>query len=195
MEVEFTLTPADLVAFQHYHGDHSPSLRWMFPAMILLPLTLMGLTLILQSQGQNQGQNPKANGDDGEIWILLWTMLIIMVLLFLSRKRLRSLGVRLMLRSGGNAKLLQPQRVELAPEGLIQKTSFVSTRMLWSALEKIVLAPDHVFFYVLTMNAAVVPRRAFANDDEFHEFVALAQRYREDAKAAAQASGSQVGET
>lgn len=181
MQVDFTPTAADYIATNRYHADHSPAGRWLFRrGLIMAPVLLLVLGVMLMSEDQNG--NPAWR--DVDTWLAVLPGLLLPVLFVLFRKPLGGLFIRWMLRWRNNAKLLEPRRVELMPEGLVQTMRFMSTTILWPGIIRIASTPDHVLFYVLSAQAFAVPRRAFASDEEFHEFVALAQRYHEHAMEA-----------
>ena len=181
MEVEYTLTPADFVAFSHYHSDHSAAGRWLFRrGLIVVPFLLMALLVIYV----HRDQNGDIDWNDPELWIAVVGLLVPPVAGIALRKRVNALVIRWLLRRPGNAKLLEPQRLEVMPQGFVQTTKISSSTILWSGVVKIAITRDHLFVYLLTASAIVVPRRAFAEEHEFGEFARTAEQLYEEATGA-----------
>ena len=176
MEVEFNLTPEDVIAFLRYHADNPPSgrrLSWrsnLLAALLCCLLGLVGMFLILPAQV------PVLSPD--LLPFVLAPALLLGVYLF--RHRFIAAATRRLLR-GGDAKLLGEQRLGITPEGVTHSTQFSAATVLWIGIEKIAVTKDHAFFYITTRSAYVVPRWAFANEWEFDELVETAKRYREKA--------------
>lgn len=87
----------------------------------------------------------------------------------------------------------------IGPEGLAYRDESGSTTLAWAAIQRIVSVEDYVFFYTTTYYALLVPRRPFANDQAFQDFVATARRYYEAAQETTPQKGASrrkaVGET
>jgi hypothetical protein len=88
-----------------------------------------------------------------------------------------------MLGEGRNRTLLGKQRVAISPEGITKSSDFDRTTVAWSGIERVVKDKDHAYIYTSALTAIIVPRRAFADDVVFDEFVGRATQYHEEADA------------
>jgi hypothetical protein len=67
--------------------------------------------------------------------------------------------------------------LKISPEGISQSSADSAGITMWTAVEKIAVRKDHAFFYLTTLTAYILPRRAFAHDHDFTDFVETAQQY------------------
>src|SRR6266446_2297828 len=120
MEITYSLTPEDIIAFQEYHHAHPPvapgKSRW---SGLLWVVVLFGLIAALAFIGDDKRQGNQ----------LLLTLLILFAILVVlapitwllqkvSIKKRISKSVRQMLKEGNNARVLEPFRISITPEGL-----------------------------------------------------------------------------
>jgi hypothetical protein len=68
-------------------------------------------------------------------------------------------------------------RLRLTPDHLIQAVDSLITATPWAVVEKIVIAVDYAFFHTSRFVVLVLPKRAFAQESEFTEFVEMANKY------------------
>jgi hypothetical protein len=90
---------------------------------------------------------------------------------------------RLFRESEGKGEFVR-RRLLISPEGLATATEHIDESLRWPAIEKIVPAAEHVFFYTSPTAAIIVPKHAFPDEGRFSEFVELARRYHEQSRAA-----------
>jgi hypothetical protein len=69
------------------------------------------------------------------------------------------------------------QSLEIRPEGLAATTERESSLTTWERIDRIVATDTHAF-----LGPYILPRRAFANEREFEDFVESARSYHEVAK-------------
>jgi hypothetical protein len=77
-------------------------------------------------------------------------------------------------------KLLGRHRVLITPDALIHDYEIGTGRTLWAAVNRIVATKDYVFIYFAGNTVLLVPRRAFADENQFVEFVSTAKRFHEE---------------
>jgi len=63
-------------------------------------------------------------------------------------------------------------------------SELVESRVKWLAIEKIESSNEHLFVYISSMSAHVVPMRAFGNEMHFSAFVESARAYWRQARDA-----------
>jgi hypothetical protein len=93
------------------------------------------------------------------------------------------LQAALIFRSARRDGLLVPQRLELTQIGLQSSSPNGETLTRWSAVKEVVRSDEHVFFFISSKTAFLMPRRAFQDPQEFEAFAndaaELQQRYAE----------------
>jgi hypothetical protein len=180
MEVEFTNTVEDAIAFNQYHADHPPSAHRVPRQTVLLGLAaLFGIISTLSILYATYS-------DDVLAAMTVPCFFLVLSLGFLSlhvlRHQLIAIRVRRVFRQDHNAKYLEiTQRLSVTPEALTQASELATGTYQWTAVEKIVVTDDHAFIYTTTWTAAILPKRAFANPEDFKSFVDIARRYQEAA--------------
>jgi YcxB-like protein len=176
MEVEFVLRPDDVMAFHDYLWAHPPKqARTLAASGLSWGLVLIsGLLSLCSAYWLLQG-------DYSFITVYPPVLFLMALLLRLSwRSRSRWIVRRNLARKvDKNAKLLGWQRLALTPEALAASSEHSTTTLAWAAIEKIVITEKHALIFDSPTTAYVVPRRAFADEDEFREFVATARDYRD----------------
>jgi YcxB-like protein len=176
MEVEYELTLEDISAFHAYYRRHAPaSHRRIDPivgVVILISCILYGLALL----------TVLALGV-GSFWVPIligaWAgALIASIFDTWHFKWMASRMSRKALEYGRDAeKVLGWCRVILDPQGIHVTSQFSTCLYLWNGIEKIATTDEHLFIYVTTGSAQVVPLRAFADGRAFDSFVDMAKRY------------------
>jgi hypothetical protein len=79
-----------------------------------------------------------------------------------------------MVDEGKNNDLLGSHSLIADEKELIEKSKNGETHLNWDGVEKIVSAENHLFIYVSSISANVIPKRAFENQntmDEFYRYV------------------------
>ena len=99
------------------------------------------------------------------------------------RRRQRRLYRRIF-GEGSNRTLLGPRLMRLTPGGLTSHSELVESTVKWPALESIETDAEYAYFYIASIQAITVPRRAFNDDLQFRSFVELARRYWREATGA-----------
>ncbi len=177
MEVDFELTMADLLALSECQAACSPTIkRQRRNARLLAPalFVLLGLLLWLIS-------------GDNTIGLYLAALLAAMGLIFFVRYpamvRSRTLAlVRRMYMEEHNATLFRRRRLSITAETITEATEVHVSTWKWIAVERVVTDRQRAFFFVTSSAAFVLPKAAFATDEAFQEFLATAERYRNEAR-------------
>jgi hypothetical protein len=77
-----------------------------------------------------------------------------------------------------------PWRLAISPEGVTLITDLSQSLERWPLFVRIGATEDHLFICNGPETAHIIPRRAFANETLFKEFIDLARRYHEEANRA-----------
>ena len=181
VKVEYTLTPEDYAAAMHERVQQlfgKP--RWaqygsmaaIFPAL----LSLLSLGAMLVAQGIPW---PVAAGIT--LLGLLLGVLCFVVYPQLIFKRLTAGAFR-------RARLpITSMSLEVRPEGLAVTTGTTASLTIWKGIDRIVVSDTHAFFYRNDVATHILPRRVFADERDFEEFVESARSYLEAAKLRSEA--------
>src|SRR5262249_557841 len=95
-------------------------------------------------------------------------------------------GVMKRIAESDKRKLYFPRRLILTPESLQFASEYANATYNWVGIDNIAVTPAHIFIYVSSAVAQIVPRRAFGDEHQFQEFAETAMRYMNSAKEAAQ---------
>ncbi len=175
MEVEYSLELEDLLAFNQYHHAHSPAVRrQQFTPRVAVLIALAAVWVL------------SCAIVDPSAWIILGFFLgLVGAISYFSyparvRRRSRRLVERMYM-EGQNRGLFTRRRMTITPETITDATEISVTTIKWVAVEKIVVDQRHAYFYDSAASAFILPKAAFAAEEEFQEFVETAQGYRRDA--------------
>lgn len=164
--VEFDQSVDDLIAFNQYHIKNSKTLRPSNFRRILTWFCFLFVTTFVAITAQGQGHSSDLSSLAP--WVLMFC--IIWWLVFRSIRATSKKKMRQMLEEGENRNLAGRKRVTLTPVALVEKTPFSESSTKWVAIEKIVASSTHLFIYVGSTAAYIIPRSAFKSVEEFDEF-------------------------
>jgi hypothetical protein len=171
VEVEYSLTPEDFLALARFRRRRKtqPAARW--PGLVLAGLLVLLYVLARAAPGvPAQGFLP---GLGVGVFSALALSLLVVVLALRLQKTL--------LKDPRNQWLFATRRITLSQEGLSIISWFARFFYRWEVVSNIGVTPGHVFLFLTSTDAAVVPRRAFRDQQHCEEFVALARRYQQGA--------------
>jgi hypothetical protein len=86
-------------------------------------------------------------------------------------------ALRNMLREGKNYSILGPRRLTITPQFVIVATPVSQGATRWIGVERVIAEPDSIYIMVSSHAAHIVPRRAFASDEQFRHFGQCATRF------------------
>ena len=200
MEVEYVQTVEDHLAFNNYHYATLPWWRrygaWTITWPLLIVLQTVGVLVIPSTPGAAPQQ-----GASLTVWTLVGLAVFegFLITFFVGNPRkFLARRVRRFVAAPQNKKRFTGWRkCSIAPDGVRLRQEEGSMTLKWTAVLRIAQNDDYVFLYTTSRNALIVPRRPFASDEQFQQFVATAQCYRDTAQKAgleARASGRQSSE-
>jgi hypothetical protein len=173
VKVEYTLTPEDYAAAMRERLQKSPGVpRWApYGSMAAGFLSLLSLGAMLVAQGFPW---PVVAGL--LLGALLLGVVFLVILPLLMFKRLTA-GILRRARIPATSMSL-----EVRPEGLAVTTPTTASLTVWEGIDRLVVSDTHAFFYRNDVATHILPRRVFADERDFDEFVASARGYLEAAK-------------
>lgn len=161
MNISYTNTFRDLLAFQRYHASRSP-------VVIVMDLGLVAFVSYLFFQA-TAGDSAHQLGLTTRIIATLVLAVVLLALVIASNLVL----FVLVLISRRNKTLLTEHTITLGEDGFVTETAYERTNSKWASVQKLRRTRRHLFIYVSQHGAHVVPRRAFREEAEwnaFHEF-------------------------
>lgn len=182
MTAEYEITKDDLLAFNLYHYQHSPTARrqylglWLVPAFIWL-LVCTGIWY-LSDRGRGTPLRaflellPLFCGAPAYLIVFPWTY----------RRKLRKM-VDSMVGEGRNRGVFGRHRVTISSESVSESGEHGQTSTTWRAVERVAATDERAYIYTNALAAIVVPCRAFADSSQFEEFVRTARGHHENAVA------------
>jgi hypothetical protein len=172
MQVHFDLDIDDLIAFNlHHYGYARNPVRGFWTAEINLHFNLILLVVFLVSQKWVI------------FYLLLFSFIQTVLLWFPSFTRwLIKKQVRKLYSKGQNKGVLGNHIIAIDADGLTEISDLAQQRILWSGIEKIEENEDYFFFYTGTMQAHVIPKKAFPHKEEASDFFRLSQKYKLEAR-------------
>jgi hypothetical protein len=172
MEIEFSLIPEDFVAFGRHQVAQQANRRiflYLGILLLIVVVLILRIALFVRQAGTTIG--------------LIAAVIAISAgfIFYLNMHRIDTRAVKRQLALGKNANVLEPRRISISADGISNSSAHSAGMTMWTGVDKIAVTKDHAFIYVNTSAAIILPRRAFASDHDFTDFVETAQRYFEAA--------------
>ena len=183
--IEFERTIEDIIEFNLFHMKNSPSIRRQ--ALITQVAAAALAVMVSLSTGYLLGIDKKAGTGFLYVLTLVLSIAAFFVVPFLSRAEVIN-GFRKATKEGDNKAILGNQTISLTPDNIFVKTPAGESKYTWAVIDKIVQNDKYIFLYISSINAIVIPRKAFSTDSSLQEFVDYLNLHREKKKAASKDS-------
>jgi hypothetical protein len=182
MSVDCLIELQDVTAFAIYHNTRSPLgrkqflKRWLIMGLSMI-IALVSFVYLVSVQGQLLNLVP--------VFVFSITFVVAYVGLYpwIYVRGLRK-GTETIFHRGRNLALFGPRRLTLTPQFMVSSSPYTQSVARWIAVERIDHQPPALYLYLSSNTAFIVPRRAFASDDDFQTFVNTAQQFHARALAA-----------
>lgn len=170
--IEYERTLDDIIDFNLYLIRSSPLLQRQamvgrIITSIIVVILSMGLIYIIDRDKQFDT-------------IAFIIPLVAGVFFFLIFPWLNNYGIRSrttkLLKEGSNKAMIGRQRITLQDDSLYCEAPSGESKVKWDAVERVVVNNNHVLLYLGSMNALVIPKRAFANEIDMNFFVEEVQQ-------------------
>lgn len=167
MSVDFEMTEVDVVAFHRHQFKTSPQHRKNFwIGLLSFPSLIFVLTFIYSDFSIAATLR----------FALPVTVIFLPLVYFVQYKSINNTGKR-MRALGKNEGVFCRHTISISPDGVHEKTKVNDSQSGWRGIEKVDETDNHVFVYIASNNAHVVPKRYFLNAEEANEFYRLAKHY------------------
>ncbi len=172
MEITYTLTPDDVVAFHRFQVRHSPAWRRSILTGIGTGV-ISAAVLFIIFRGWESWINAVFPVAFPIVYIALYP---ISVYLGVGRSGLN------MVRDGKNKGLWGPHALAIDESGVRESTEVGESSVKWQGVERVAASPSHLYIFTGSNAAHVIPRRAFAEPQQADQFFHQAQAYFESAR-------------
>ena len=86
-------------------------------------------------------------------------------------------NARRLVADGVNRYLFGRKRLAVNSEGLVETGEYSELRLKWEIVENVVRSDAHLYLFLSSIQAIIVPRRAFATDADFQGFYERLQAF------------------
>ncbi len=97
---------------------------------------------------------------------------------FINQKKIIWNKCKALVKSGAAATLVGPQEFSLTPQGIKHRSNFFDGTYSWSGIKEILETDQHIAFHFSTMQAFLIPKKAFTSPEQYIEFMRLIEQYR-----------------
>jgi hypothetical protein len=170
VKIRYSITLDDLVAFNLYHFDHSPTVRrTRFAAVWSTPIFMMVAFAVLTFV--------TANADRAVVFLLfmlvfcvVWILAIPPFLRWSVKRNTAKLYGDLQ-----SKEIFSPQELELTDTKLIKRTAVNESAVLLEWILQVARTDDHTFVFLNAVSAHIIPR-ASVDERDYADFVAALEQ-------------------
>ncbi len=176
LRVDYALALEDVAAFLQYEAKDSPRSRGQPKPRGWLFLVLLGLMTLIWALTKIAGNEPLVYSV-ADIMPVLFVVCLVFYFFW------GTMLLRLQLRSfRQNPRFFERRSLEITPALIAARTESHAGSTAWHAVEWIVEHREHVFFYISKTEAYILPKRAFADERQYQEFLDTARHYHAEAR-------------
>ncbi len=173
MVIQYQPTLEDLLAFNRYHIDHSPSLRRYHQYVRIGTSVLCIVVCLVTFYALTQSFRIPIAFYAIAFGLGIFFYFALPSMIWSSTKK----RIERMFREGQNKGMAKLTTLSIGQDSMEANNGLSTSKLVWSAIEKMSVTDEYIFMYVSAMNAVVVPKRAFATEAQRQEFIQLAQQY------------------
>lgn len=167
MEITYKLNDDDILAAQWHFAKSSPTLREAYWRVFVAgPLVALGVLLLLMTIAE------LSLGFCAFVFILFSLGWCFEWPRQYRRNFMKSLNR--ILKEGRNPLLKCSFSFEIDNEGLRVKSEMSDSRLVWAAVERVEETADHIYIYIGSMNAHIIPKWAFETRSQAEQFFSTA---------------------
>ena len=176
MTVEYERTIEDIIEFNLFHMSNSPSIR----GQTLISQIIVLLLIFIGSLAIAPFFHPETRVLSYFDYIVAFVVSIVgfFVVPHFNRAEVRR-AYRKASREGDNKAILGLQTISLTPENVFIKTQGGESKYNWSSVDKVTQNDKYIFLYISSINAIVIPIKAFSDGKSLQEFLNYVNAHRE----------------
>jgi hypothetical protein len=163
-KVEYDLTKEDYIAFNMHYLDHSPIIkRSLFIQRYVVALVFLAFPFIFSNM----------SGVPLLLPLIVYGAIFIAWIVYYPRyfKATTKKRILRMIDEGSNDNLFGPRSMILSESGVEEISDHGESRSSWRSIEKIDETVDYIYIYISSINAYLVPIRAFEGRTQKDEFL------------------------
>jgi hypothetical protein len=164
MKIEYDLTKQDYIDFNMHYIENSPKLkRSLFIQRFVIALVFLIFPFIFS---KNSGTPFLPSFIVYGVIFILWVLFYPKYYRTIAKKRIIKL-----IDKGGSAIQLGHRSITLNEEGLEEFSEQGESKSSWSSIERIEETENHIYIFIGSTNAYLVPIRAFEGRTQKDEFM------------------------
>jgi hypothetical protein len=171
LSLGYDITVEDLIEFSVFHHFRSASGRKQRGCVLALFIVAIGITLIVLIPALIASVVTKDLPTRLVVIVFGIVLASSMVFLIFRQKHNLRRAVARLYAEGSTETLIGWHRMILTSENMHVQSGFITTKMRWSAFQRVVRAPQLVCCYYSAVHAVIVPTRAFADEAEIQRFI------------------------
>ena len=169
--VEYEIVIDDLVAWNAWVNRHAASLRTNFiRGWLLIGIMLLISVALFSSMFPSETAGLLAMG---AVALMVW-------LAYPAYYRWKVSRLARAMYSEGVSNLIGRRRLSLSADYVIFSSPLSQSVIRWAGIEQVVVQQEATYLLLSKISAIVVPRRAFATDEQFNAFARLAEELHRD---------------
>ncbi|NLL71658.1 MAG: YcxB family protein [Epulopiscium sp.] len=170
MHIKYEIKEEDYIQFNLFHVKHSPTIkRNVFIQRYIISLIFLIIPFIFYLF-------------DDPSWkfsIPVFFGIYLFWVFYYPKKFIKNMkkNIEKMMKEGRNDYLLGPCELWITEEGIHKKGTSGETKTKWETVEKIARDKEHLYIYIGSLAAYIIPLRAFVEESEKEMFVNIIQKY------------------
>jgi YcxB-like protein len=156
MILRYNVSIDDIVAFNTYHCDHSPTIRRQ---KIFVAGTIDALVILAGAFYAKSNDEPAILAFAG-LFAVIFT-----VLYWVLFRRCLARSANRLISEGSTKGVVGPHELEITDSDLIERTEVNESKHSWRGLHRVVDTPEYLFIYVTALMAHVVPKQSVTAGD------------------------------
>ena len=164
LTVEYDLIKEDYIAFNMHHIDNSPTIkRSLFIQRYVVALVFLVFPFIFSNM----------TGVPILLPLIIYGAIFIAWILYYPRYFVATTKKRIlkMINEGRSDNLFGPRSITLSEAGVQEVSDHGESRSSWRSIEKVDETAEHIYIYISSINAYLVPIRAFEGRTQKDEFM------------------------
>ena len=165
MQIDYERTVDDLIQFNLFHTDHSPTIQrqllwWRGLTALLVILLPLGPSYLM-----TQEPSPIA-------YIIGILGGVVAFFVFPPISRTSNINQwKKIIAEGNNKAILGRHILTLSEAGIHAKSPGSESDLEWSTIQKVLQSKSHIFLYISAVNALVIPKKAFPTEQSQQSFL------------------------
>jgi hypothetical protein len=176
MQVQFTITLDDILAFNRYCVQHLPTYKRTYRTLLIsVPVIFVLIALALSI---NTYRPPWL------AWIIAFVAVVAWPFIWPRRyQKTMDEFVMKTMQTGQNRSMLGVHTVTLSEQGLRATSEVSESSITWSGIERIEQDDQYIYLFVAATAAHIVPKRALVTMEQASDFYHTAQTFFDQARA------------